>query len=298
MKRIIFASLVLLLNLDLGLMAEADDYGGGNPPAPAIGIGARAQPDLIVRVAGPRRANPGDEIGEQIRQEAMNRGEASAPGTLGRIDPHNGYMIDLLLSTDEDAPEVPARISRDFREDMLLQGGRTSRTDDLFSGDRRNYPVGARIPRNTPSGSYFICARIDSYGRVAEANERNNISCFPIYIGEPPPAVGVGGDRGNGVPHYHRGGITIERINPEASSPGRTIHIYGRNFGSFQGERVVGINRGRVNRMEVLDWSDGRIRARVPDSLAPGNYRVLIYYDDSFRTSSNSLVVTVEGQQR
>jgi hypothetical protein len=46
--------------------------------------------------------------------------------------------------------------------------------------------------------------------------------------------------------------------------------------------------------MQVVSWSNEVIRARVPRTLMPGNYRVLVYYDDSFRTSSNSLPVTIE----
>lgn len=295
MKRIIFASLTLSLTLGLCLMAQADDYGRRNPPAPAVGADNAREPDLVAQIAGPQRANPGDEIGRQIRVRAGNRGEAAAPGTDGRIDPAHGYVIDLVLSTDERLPERPATVSRSFREDLLLVGGRISRTYDLAPNGGRSYPVGAEIPRDTPRGRYFICARIDSYHTVAESDERNNTDCFPIQIGQPPPpAIGIGGDRGNDVPHYHRSGMMIERINPDVTSPGRVITINGRNFGSHQGERVLGINRGRVNRMEVLDWSDDRIRARVPDRLASGSYRLLIYYDDSFRTSSNSLEVTVE----
>jgi hypothetical protein len=295
MKGTIFATLALSLILGLNLNAPARNDNRRNPPPPAVGIGNSREPDLEARIAGPQRANPGDEIGRQILVRALNRGEAAAPGTDGRIDPARGYVIDLVLSSDERAPERPAIVSRSFREDMLLVGGRISRTDDLAPNGGRSYPVGAEIPRDTPRGRYFICARIDSYNTVAESNERNNTDCFPIQIGQPaPPAVGIGGDRGNGVPHYHRGGMTIERVDPDLTSPGRVINIYGRNFGSFQGERIVSINHGRVNRMGVLDWSDDRIRARIPDRLAPGNYRLMIYYDDSFRTSSNSLEVIVE----
>ena len=295
MKRIIFASLTLSLTLGLCLMAEADDYGRRNPPSPGAGIGNASGPDLVVQIDGPRQADQGEEIGRQIRVRAGNRGDAAAPGTDGRIDPAYGYMIDVVLSTDERLPERPAVVSRNFREDMLLAGGRISRTADLAPRGLRDYPVGAEIPRDTPPGRYFICARIDSFNRVAETDERNNTTCFFIEIRQPPPpAVGVGGDRGDGVPHYHRGGMMIERIDPEVTSAGMAINIYGRNFGSVRGERIVSVNRGRANRMEVLDWSDGRIRARIPDRLAPGNYRVLIYYDDTFRTSSNSMEVTID----
>lgn len=188
MKIAIHIILALSMILGLNLNAGAKNYAD-----------VLAKPDLLIRVAGPQRANPGEEIGQQIRQQVTNRGEAPAPGMVGRIDPANGYMIDLVISTDQRVPTGFATFSHEFREDALLEGGRTSRTDDLFPGDIREYPVGARIPANTPPGNYFICARIDSGDRVAESNERNNNACFPIQIGQPPPPlVGIGWDNGNG----------------------------------------------------------------------------------------------------
>jgi hypothetical protein len=44
----------------------------------------------------------------------------------------------------------------------------------------------------------------------------------------------------------------------------------------------------------VLSWSDNLIRVRIPNYLDAGNYRVLVYYDDSFRTSSNSVDLDIQ----
>jgi hypothetical protein len=88
--------------------------------------------------------------------------------------------------------------------------------------------------------------------------------------------------------------VLIERVSSSVARAGDTVDIYGVNFGSIPGDKIVAINMGRTNRMQVLYWSDSRIRARVPAGLRPGNYRLLIYYDDSLATSSNSLQVTIE----
>jgi hypothetical protein len=87
--------------------------------------------------------------------------------------------------------------------------------------------------------------------------------------------------------------MLIRQIKPDATHPGTVIDILGIHFGDRQAGRIVGINLGRVNRARVLRWSDNRIRVRVPDGFVPGEYRVLIYYDNSFRTSSNSLPLTI-----
>ena len=137
------------------------------------------RPDLVVLIRAPRSANAGDEIGRNISIRARNRGLAVAPGTDGRGD---GYMIDVVLSTNALLPEGFANPSANFVEDMLLRGGRISRTADLAPGAMRGYPVGATIPVDTPTGWYFVCARIDPGNKVAESNEHNNTACYPIHI--------------------------------------------------------------------------------------------------------------------
>lgn len=140
------------------------------------------RPDLVVVIRAPRTANAGDEIGQDIKIRARNMGLAAAPGTAGRIGPGDGYMIDVVLSTDALMPEGFANHSANFVEDMLLRGGRISSTADLAPGAIRGYPVGATIPADTPTGWYFLCARIDPGNKVAESNEHNNTACYPIHI--------------------------------------------------------------------------------------------------------------------
>jgi hypothetical protein len=141
-------------------------------------------PDLVVVIRSPRMANAGDEIGLAINIRARNRGLAAALGTPGPIDPTRpaGYMIDVVLSTNALLPDGFANPSANFVEDMLLRGGRISRTADLAPGAIRGYPVGATIPADTPTGWYFLCARIDPGSKVAESKEHNNTACYPIHI--------------------------------------------------------------------------------------------------------------------
>ncbi|MDJ0736667.1 MAG: CARDB domain-containing protein [Nostocaceae cyanobacterium] len=144
------------------------------------------KPDLVVQISGPSRARAGDNIGSSVRVEAKNTGRATAPGTRGRVNPDNGYMIDLVLSTDRRVPSGFANYSPNFSEDVLLRGGRISRTVDLAPGATRIYSSeiarSGRIPRDTPTGRYWICARIDPGEKVAESNERNNLDCTQIRI--------------------------------------------------------------------------------------------------------------------
>jgi hypothetical protein len=99
----------------------------------------------------------------------------------------------------------------------------------------------------------------------------------------------------NLVPLTVLGGIVISRINPDTAHPGDTVEIHGRHFGAVQANRIVSINRlGHRYRMRVLEWGSGLIRAQIPNRLTAGRYVVLIYYDDSYRSSSDSVAVTIE----
>jgi hypothetical protein len=139
-------------------------------------------PDLQVALSGPAAAKAGDEIGPLLKLVASNAGSAPAPGTTGALDPAHGYMIDVVLSRDTIVPPGFATYSPSFSEDVLLQGGRVSNTQDLAPVASRSYTAGAKIPVDTPSGPYHVCAQIDPGKKVVETNEANNVSCFPIRI--------------------------------------------------------------------------------------------------------------------
>ena len=143
---------------------------------------AIGRPDLIVRLQAPHIAFAGQDISALIRLFARNIGPAPAPGTNGVINPARGYMIDVVLSRDGNVPAGFAVFSPNFAEDVLLRGGRRSNTADLAPGATRVYPGQGVIPADTPTGNYFLCARIDPGNRVAESNELNNTSCVQIHI--------------------------------------------------------------------------------------------------------------------
>lgn len=146
------------------------------------GVLAIARPDLMVSLQAPHIASAGQDISPLIRLFARNIGAAPAPGTNGVINPAGGYMIDVVLSRDGNVPAGFAVFSPNFVEDVLLRGGRRSNTADLAPGATRVYPGQGVIPADTPTGNYFLCARIDPGNRVVESNELNNTACVQIHI--------------------------------------------------------------------------------------------------------------------
>lgn len=193
-------------------------------------------PDLIVSgIAVPygRTLTPGQNLGELLRVAAKNVGNAPAPGTKGSLDPANGYVIDVVLSTDRRAPVRFARYSASFHEDVLLKGGRFSNTADLGPGDRKSYrDNSAVIPTDIEPGTYYFCAVIDPGKKVNESDERNNVQCgSSVEIG-PPKAGAAPGDAtgpGPGGPGGFTGGapdLIVELTNPMSAK------VTVRNVGS------------------------------------------------------------------
>ncbi|NIS82915.1 MAG: hypothetical protein GTO14_22560 [Anaerolineales bacterium] len=84
--------------------------------------------------------------------------------------------------------------------------------------------------------------------------------------------------------------MIIDGVTPARVAPGETFTILGRNFGREPGTRIPSVNRCQANLLEVVHWSDEAITVRVPEEVPYwGQHKVLIYYDASFRTSSNSI---------
>lgn len=137
-------------------------------------------PDLKVKFTAPTTIVAGSDIGPQIKLKVLNQGTAPAAGTA--TAGKNGYMVDIVLSTDTNMPVGFATFSANFHEDVLLKGGRISNTQNLNPSQSKIYPIGGGIPADTPSGGYYLCAKVDSGNKIVESNEGNNVFCRRIYI--------------------------------------------------------------------------------------------------------------------
>jgi hypothetical protein len=139
-------------------------------------------PDLRVTVSTPGSALPGDSPSIEVR--VKNVGSSVALGTNNAGV--NGYMVDLILSSDTEVPEGFATYSPNYSEDVLLLGGRLSNTPDLVPGEEFVFTVSGGIPTDTPDGNYYIAARIDPGQKIDESDEGNNTSFAPIQIASYP----------------------------------------------------------------------------------------------------------------
>lgn len=135
--------------------------------------------DLVVKLSGPGQAKAGDDIGPDLRVTVANQGRAPATGTM---DGGRGYMVDLVLSTDQQLPDNFATFTSRFAEDALLRGGRVSNTRTLQPGESMEYRAGAIIPPDTPPGVYCLGAIVDPGHEIAESDDRNNVFCHRIEV--------------------------------------------------------------------------------------------------------------------
>jgi hypothetical protein len=148
--------------------------------APVVPNGA----DLVTSVSGPASATPGQYLNGALSLNVHNQGTSEVEGTEtgnGRPNP-NGYRVDLVLSTDTSVRPGFAIFSSTFAEDTLLKDGRLGHTTDLSPGQSLTVPMSVKIPIGTTPGNYFVCAQVDPIAVVREANENNNVTCYPIRI--------------------------------------------------------------------------------------------------------------------
>ncbi len=115
-----------------------------------------------------------------------------------------------------------------------------------------------------------------------------------------PPAESAGNRRNERgpvpmtVPFVTSSGMSIDRVTFQRQAGSRILVLGGRRFGTVQGQKLVSLNRnGTRHTAQVISWGDYEVRVRVPANLADGEYRVLVYYDNSLVTSSNSQPLTL-----
>ncbi len=142
---------------------------------------SKDRPDLIVSIQAPNGMKAGEKI-PSCKVKVTNIGKATARGT--QTAGNNGYMVDIVLSSDGHIPVTFAAYSTSFSEDVLLQGGRISNTPDLKPGQSKVFslPNYLLIPADTPTGGYCLGGVVDSGKKVVESNERNNTCCHKMRI--------------------------------------------------------------------------------------------------------------------
>lgn len=93
-------------------------------------------------------------------------------------------------------------------------------------------------------------------------------------------------------------GAQIASVTPRLAAPGGEVEITGEGFGARQGRWQVTMNRivnHRPHRweMQVLEWSDRRVRVAVPGQVPSDRYLVLVARVDRPTLHTNTVVLEV-----
>jgi len=208
------------------------------------GVLARRAPDLeALTPEGPDRAVAGSAI--SVTFGVRNAGRAAADGTLD--GPEGGYMLDVVLSSDSTIPFEPAvqpgtvgGTRDDYVEDMLIEGGRFSRTNTLAPGRQAEWTLNVYIPNGTAPGVYALAAVADPYHSLSESTTSNNIGVLRITVGAADiPPVGA---TGMWVMPYAVGNTRLDEINPDGTTDyrdgGSGIQMDNAPFGGRVGLRL------------------------------------------------------------
>ena len=223
------------------------------------------KPDLTIAISQcPGTVKAGQELGASFVVQATNSGSVAVKQV--------GVDIVLKKAPRCGGPVDWAVYSPNFSDGVLLKGGREF--IDLNAG--QTVPVKLNgmnvIPADTPAGTYFLCAVVDAGNKVAESNENNNCGCCQIVI-----IVIKGGPTPD--PTYQPCGITLTSLTKMIGIPGDVFEMIG-TWGATQGTKIPCINKGAMNRLEVLFWGPTAIKVRIPPGLEPGMYKVGVYCNE------------------
>ncbi|MCZ2846034.1 MAG: hypothetical protein O2U61_06005 [Candidatus Bathyarchaeota archaeon] len=170
-------------------------------------------PDLVVHQLGfyyfGTALVPGDDLDQQIHLTVKNLGKVIAYGTENH--PGQGYIIDFVLSSDENIPNNPTVFGVgeqllsiplptfywNYQEDMIV--GRISSTEDIDGDGEVGYILARylggeviNLPHEFPTvewegarRTFYLFAIIDPLYKVEEAMEDNNIFYIPVEIERP-----------------------------------------------------------------------------------------------------------------
>lgn len=138
------------------------------------------RPDLVITYMA--LANPVGGPGlafSDFKVEVKNIGNAPAIGTDS--DPVNGYMVDIITSSNNGAPMAfaPLAAAGEFPEDKLVISGRISNTKTLAPGASQIYYVNdMKLPmvdlHNYCGRNFFLAGIVDPGIKIAESSETNN----------------------------------------------------------------------------------------------------------------------------
>lgn len=199
-----------------------------------------AQDLTLAVVECPKTAKAGQDLKSTVRLLAENTGDTI----------QKGITLEIILRNSPLCPKTgrPAAYSPNYYDGVLLSEGReyiTLEPDKTLSIT----PSGVNtIPWNTPAGrTYYLCGVLDPENKVKETNKDNNCACCAIKI--------IGAEEGP----------LVTRFMESCLVPGRSLTIFGRNFGPEIGTVTALSTYGLTINFSVSSWSDSSVVVQIPN---------------------------------
>jgi len=169
-----------------GRVAETDEGNNGICSESGILITEPPKPDLVVPAVS---VPPSGTAGERVSVSATikNAGDATASSSYAYF----------YLSTDTTVTSEDIFLGKEY-------------VSSLSAGSLKTVSYSAAIPPGIPEGTYYIGARADGAGSVAEQNEGNNAGVSSTFLVQGPPLPDL---------------IPLSLTGPLTGSPGGTISI-------------------------------------------------------------------------
>jgi hypothetical protein len=137
-------------------------------------------PDLAITMTYPVKIKPGEILKDKMTISLENKGTTNA----------EAFTIELVFSSDINIPNQPAQYSETFKEDILLEGGRTT-IPLLKPGEKIKVDLkgSLKIPADTVPGRYYLAAVADVGNKIKELSEANNKDVRFLMVSLPEPKM-------------------------------------------------------------------------------------------------------------
>jgi subtilase family serine protease len=217
--------------------------------------GFQVGPDLTVTgVSGPSRGAAGSPL--TVAETVINQGGGDAVASSVTFYLSSDWIFDAADTPLNPARTVPA----------LINGASSSGSTTLT------------IPAATPSGVYYIIARVDALNAIAETQEGNNTASYSVRIG---PDLWV--SYFYPTPNKSAAGGTVSVVNTitnqgGATAAASTVRFYfSTNYTLEAGD--VQIGERAVPALAAGQFNSGSTPVQIPAGTAPGNYYLLAQAD-------------------
>ncbi len=83
---------------------------------------------------------------------------------------------------------------------------------------------------------------------------------------------------------------TIDSLSNKFGKANQTIDIYGKDFGDYQGTSYINFGGSKLNRNNILNWSDNTISMQIPSDAQIGFQNIIVFVHDK---PSNSYALEI-----